>query len=73
MEDRQVAISAFAWLFNVSTSVAIVFINKVLMGRSGYFFNFGARPTVARCSIQETERQSVRQAREVMTYYCNMI
>ena len=42
IEDKQLALSAFAWIFNVSTSVTIVFINKVLMGSTGYAFNFGA-------------------------------
>lgn len=38
--DKQLVVDASAWLFNVSTSVLIVFVNKVLMGRSGYMFNF---------------------------------
>lgn len=29
-----------AWLFNVTTSVAIIFANKILMGSMGYGFNF---------------------------------
>lgn len=40
-EDKAVAFSVFAWFFNVSTSVVIVFVNKTLMGRNGYMFNFG--------------------------------
>jgi hypothetical protein len=39
--DRNLVYSVAAWTFNVSTSVSIVFVNKVLMGRQGYAFNFG--------------------------------
>lgn len=42
LEDKAAAYNAFAWLFNVSTSILIVFVNKILMGASGYMFNFGA-------------------------------
>ena len=42
LEDRQVVYTMLAWVSNVSTSVVIVFVNKVLMGRQGYAFNFGA-------------------------------
>jgi hypothetical protein len=42
VDDKQLEFSVFAWFFNVSTSVVIVFVNKVLMGRNGYMFNFGA-------------------------------
>jgi hypothetical protein len=36
------AASVFAWLLNVSSSVAIVFVNKVLMDQRGkYRFTFG--------------------------------
>jgi hypothetical protein len=40
--DKKLAQDAFAWMFNVSTSVVIVFVNKILMGKAGYMFNFGA-------------------------------
>jgi hypothetical protein len=43
-EDSALAYNVFVWLFNVSTSVVIVFVNKQLMGRNGYMFNFGTRP-----------------------------
>ena len=29
-----------AWFANVTTSVMIIFVNKLLMGKSGYGFNF---------------------------------
>ncbi len=32
-----------AWAGNVSTSVAIVFVNKILMNATGYGFKYGAR------------------------------
>lgn len=36
------AAGVFAWMLNVSSSVAIVFVNKVLMDQRGnYRFTFG--------------------------------
>jgi hypothetical protein len=36
------AFDAFAWFLNVSTSVLIVFVNKLLMdAKHGYAFTFG--------------------------------
>lgn len=32
-----------AWAGNVSTSVAIVFVNKILMNVTGYGFKYGER------------------------------
>jgi hypothetical protein len=47
-EDKKLAVDAFAWFLNVSTSVVIVFVNKVLMDdKKGYRFVFGARPAPA--------------------------
>ena len=40
----QLAADSLAWLGNVSTSVAIIFVNKVLMNVSGFGFRYGARP-----------------------------
>lgn len=41
-EAQKRAYDAFAWFMNVSTSVLIVFVNKVLMSPSkGYGFTFG--------------------------------
>ena len=51
-EDKKLAMSAFAWSFNVSTSVAIVFVNKVLMGSGGYGFQFGASSKLLICFCQ---------------------
>ena len=39
----QLLADSFAWFGNVSTSVAIIFVNKVLMNVSGYGFRYGAR------------------------------
>ena len=33
-------VDAFAWSLNIFTSVAIVMVNKQLMGGSGYGFTF---------------------------------
>lgn len=40
-DDKAMAYNVFVWLFNVSTSIMIVFVNKILMGSNGYMFNFG--------------------------------
>ena len=39
--DKRLVADGATWLFNVSSSVAIVFVNKILMGKAGYMFNFG--------------------------------
>ena len=39
----QLMTDSLAWLGNVSTSVAIIFVNKVLMNVSGFGFRYGAR------------------------------
>lgn len=41
-KEQQLALDAFAWFFNVSTSVLIVFVNKQLMSGSGLNYRFGA-------------------------------
>jgi solute carrier family 35 protein E3 len=42
-EAKKQAYDGCAWFFNVSTSVLIVFVNKVLMDpKKGYGFTFGA-------------------------------
>ena len=47
--QKRLAADGFAWVMNVSTSVLIVFVNKVLMDRkSGYKFCFGESLLVAR-------------------------
>lgn len=40
--DNKTVEDVFAWMFNVSTSVLIVFVNKLLMDKNfGYGFVFG--------------------------------
>lgn len=39
--DSKVYLDLAAWAGNVSTSVLIVFVNKVLMSARGYGFHFG--------------------------------
>ena len=39
----QLMADSLAWFGNVSTSVAIIFVNKVLMNVSGFGFRYGAR------------------------------
>lgn len=40
-DDRKRAVDAFAWSLNIFASVAIVMVNKQLMGSSGFGFSFG--------------------------------
>jgi solute carrier family 35 protein E3 len=43
MDEKRLAMDVFSWFGNVSTSVLIVFVNKVLMDpKWGYKFVFGA-------------------------------
>lgn len=39
--DRKRVVDAFAWALNIFASVAIVMVNKQLMGSAGYGFSFG--------------------------------
>lgn len=38
--ESKLLMDSFAWLLNVSTSVLIVFVNKLLMHKNGYGFSF---------------------------------
>ena len=40
-QDTKMVMDTAAWFGNVSTSVLIIFINKVLMSRTGYGFRYG--------------------------------
>ena len=40
-DDRKRAVDAMAWSLNILASVAIVMVNKQLMGGSGFGFSFG--------------------------------
>lgn len=44
-EDSQLLMNVFAWFSNVSTSVLIVFVNKMLMKATGYGFHFATTLT----------------------------
>ena len=51
-DSSVVAYSAFAWFLNVSTSVLIVFVNKLLMDpKKGYAFTFG-KQAASLCAVQ---------------------
>mmetsp|Transcript_42699 Transcript_42699/g.68678 ORF Transcript_42699/g.68678 Transcript_42699/m.68678 type:complete len:328 (+) Transcript_42699:132-1115(+) len=39
-DDRKLALDAFAWALNIFASVAIVMVNKQLMGDAGFGFSF---------------------------------
>lgn len=44
-EESQLFMNIFAWFSNVSTSVLIVFVNKLLMKATGYGFHFATTLT----------------------------
>ncbi len=46
--DRKAALDVGAWLFNVTTSVGIIMVNKQLM--AVYGFSFGMYPSSSSCS-----------------------
>jgi hypothetical protein len=41
MDKSRLLFDATAWISNVGTSCAIIFVNKILMNRSGYGFIYG--------------------------------
>lgn len=60
VQDRKVVLDSFAWFSNVSTSVLIVFVNKVLMDRNGtYKFVFGESVVRGFCTINLLQCQEV--------------
>ena len=54
--DRGKLIADFtAWAGNVSSSVGIIFINKVLMSTTGYGFRYGGRsPAALRMALAQS-------------------
>lgn len=48
-QDRKILMDVSAWAGNVSTSVLIIFINKVLMSKTGYGFRYGQSLTLTVC------------------------
>lgn len=44
--SQKLALDTSAWASNVFSSVLIIFINKVLMSKTGYGFQYGLPPTV---------------------------
>lgn len=41
LADQKLVMDMVAWAGNVSSSVLIIFVNKVLMNRTGYGFQYG--------------------------------
>lgn len=42
--EQKLVMDMVAWAGNVSSSVMIIFVNKVLMNTTGYGFQYGACP-----------------------------
>ena len=42
-QSSKLALDTAAWASNVASSVFIIFINKILMSKGGYGFQYGAR------------------------------
>lgn len=45
LPKQKLAMDMLAWAGNVSSSVMIIFVNKVLMSASGYGFQYGGSST----------------------------
>lgn len=41
LTDQKLVMDVLAWGSNVSTSVMIIFVNKILMNATGYGFRYG--------------------------------
>ena len=44
--EHKLFLDGVAWLGNVSSSVFIIFVNKILMSTTGYGFRYGEIPIV---------------------------
>ena len=47
LTEQKIVMDMLAWAGNVSSSVLIIFVNKVLMNRTGYGFKYGEWPQKA--------------------------
>ncbi len=44
LSDQKLVLDMLAWAGNVSSSVLIIFVNKILMNTTGYGFRYGRWP-----------------------------
>ena len=44
LSEQKLVLDLVAWAGNVSSSVLIIFVNKVLMNTTGYGFQYGTPP-----------------------------
>ena len=44
LTEQKIVMDMLAWAGNVSSSVLIIFVNKILMNRTGYGFKYGECP-----------------------------
>jgi hypothetical protein len=57
-DDRKRAIDAFAWSLNIFASVAIVMVNKQLMGGQGFGFSFGESDLPSLCPPLDRDQRA---------------
>ena len=46
LSEQKLVLDLVAWAGNVSSSVLIIFVNKVLMNTTGYGFQYGTPPVL---------------------------
>ena len=44
LSEQKLVLDLVAWAGNVSSSVLIIFVNKILMNTTGYGFQYGTHP-----------------------------
>lgn len=52
LSEQKLVLDLVAWAGNVSSSVLIIFVNKVLMNTTGYGFQYGT-PAVQLCILYD--------------------
>ena len=67
--EQKLLLDGVAWLGNVSSSVFIIFVNKILMSTTGYGFRYGEAlgADIAQCAAFARLLRLLDQACEVTT------
>lgn len=59
VKDNRLLVDTGAWFGNVSSSILIIFVNKVLMSEAGYGFRYGILLAAAVCSLYSLNVQTI--------------
>ncbi len=60
LSEQKLVMDMVAWAGNVSSSVMIIFVNKVLMNATGYGFKYGGCPLNVYITMDSILRPSTR-------------